>query len=357
MGPYEQNTEDLIRRLETLLDQEGDPRLPELRDLLDRLDRETDADPFDPAAGWADLQARRQAEKAPPRRRWFRKPLALAAALVLLAVTALAASPGLQAKLAAFFEVTQAESPLVQEGLEEPLATATSNGVTVTVRQSLADEHSIYVLYDVTAPEGEPFDPEKFWYIEGDLKSYPLKWPDLSEEELAGYSCHTQVVEVTPEKMTAIIWAYHPTKSLEPGEMRLRFDHLGYWTFRPDVFFTKTLEGDWPLAWDLTAIQPSRTVVLPAPVQVAEGIQVESLSLSPFSLVVNSQGDIFGLPVTFLTADGGEISLKEIEYSGGYAYVSEGEPYPSYAHYRFAPLKDWGAIVAVQIGAAVIPLP
>ena len=144
--------ESLIQALETLLAQEN-PDEARLQALLDQLDQQTGAAPLNPEAGWADLQRRRK------RRGLRRFPLALAAVLVCLAVsgTALAVNFGLHEKLADLFQVNESNQTLVADAIDTPEAVYQKDGITITVKQTIADDSCIYAIYEVTVPEESPF--------------------------------------------------------------------------------------------------------------------------------------------------------------------------------------------------------
>ena len=144
--------ESLIQALETLLAQEN-PDEARLQALLDQLDQQTGAAPLNPEAGWADLQRRRSTR---PKRRGLRRfPLALAAVLVCLAVsgTALAVNFGLHEKLADLFQVNESNQTLVADAIDTPEAVYQKDGITITVKQTIADDSCIYAIYEVTVPE------------------------------------------------------------------------------------------------------------------------------------------------------------------------------------------------------------
>ena len=254
---FQAQEEAFIQALEEEMARETpDPNA--IRAILDQLDRQTGGAAFDPDAGWRELQTRRPAK----RRRLGRYPVVLAAVLVCLAVagTALAVNLGLHEKLAAYFHLQSGESALLESAIENPVTTVSDQGISVTIRQTLANSSGLYVLYEVTTPESIALDPEKNWHMEGflDLSSLPLQAP------LGSSIFGNDIVEVTPHKITAVAYAYTPVGTMSSGTVHLRLTRLGYWEFSSSPQFIPIAEGTWHLTWHLTHIDPSITVTPPA---------------------------------------------------------------------------------------------
>lgn len=211
---FQAQEEAFIQALEEEMARETpDPNA--IRAILDQLDRQTGGAAFDPDAGWRELQTRRPAK----RRRLGRYPVVLAAVLVCLAVagTALAVNLGLHEKLAAYFHLQSGESALLESAIENPVTTVSDQGISVTIRQTLANSSGLYVLYEVTTPESIALDPEKNWHMEGflDLSSLPLQAP------LGSSIFGNDIVEVTPHKITAVAYAYTPVGTMSSGTVHL----------------------------------------------------------------------------------------------------------------------------------------
>lgn len=170
---------------------------------------------------------------------WF------AAVLVCLAVagTALAVNLGLHEKLAAYFHLQSGESALLESAIENPVTTVSDQGISVTIRQTLANSSGLYVLYEVTTPESIVLDPEKNWHMEGflDLSSLPLQAP------LGSSIFGNDIVEVTPHKITAVAYAYTPVGTMSSGTVHLRLTRLGYWEVSSSPQFIPIAEGTWHL--------------------------------------------------------------------------------------------------------------
>ena len=343
---FQAQEEAFIQALEEEMARETpDPNA--IRAILDQLDRQTGGAAFDPDAGWRELQTRRPAK----RRRLGRYPVVLAAVLVCLAVagTALAVNLGLHEKLAAYFHLQSGESALLESAIENPVTTVSDQGISVTIRQTLANSSGLYVLYEVTTPESIALDPEKNWHMEGflDLSSLPLQAP------LGSSIFGNDIVEVTPHKITAVAYAYTPVGTMSSGTVHLRLTRLGYWEFSSSPQFIPIAEGTWHLTWHLTHIDPSITVTPPAlPLPDGSG-NIESISLSPFSCVVISTGaPASDWPVSLVLQNGSTLPLDASngQYTTGRLSASGQENPQYYSYFQFHPLISPSDITALVIG-------
>ena len=349
---FQAQEEAFIQALEEEMARETpDPNA--IRAILDQLDRQTGGAAFDPDAGWRELQTRRPAK----RRRLGRYPVVLAAVLVCLAVagTALAVNLGLHEKLAAYFHLQSGESALLESAIENPVTTVSDQGISVTIRQTLANSSGLYVLYEVTTPESIALDPEKNWHMEGflDLSSLPLQAP------LGSSIFGNDIVEVTPHKITAVAYAYTPVGTMSSGTVHLRLTRLGYWEFSSSPQFIPIAEGTWHLTWHLTHIDPSITVTPPAlPMPDGSG-NIESISLSPFSCVVISTGaPASDWPVSLVLQNGSTLPLDASngQYTTGRLSASGQENPQYYSYFQFHPLISPSDITALVIGGTRVSL-
>lgn len=359
--------EALIQALETLLDQEN-PDEARLQALLDQLDRQTGAAPLDPEAGWADLQRRRSTR---PKRRGLRRfPLALAAVLVCLAVsgTALGNHWGLHDKFSAYFGITGETAPLIQEAGTLPDYAVTSNGATVTIRQTVADANTVYVLYELETPEDVSLRTE-----------HTLQWRngpslDLTIDGTAiDHSTTGGQLEVIDDHHALFLVAIQSDRqAIAPGTLELEFQDLGYYAEDTEApRFVPVLSGTWNLSWALTTVEEGRNLDLTEPI-VWEGMTYpfDRLNLTPLSLSVSGSygtGPVEELPwnftyppITLHFQDGSQQSLNS-DPSSATTYLTggafNGTNYDVRIYVQFAEILDPAQVTAVQIGNQTFPLP
>ena len=346
--------EALIQALETLLAQEN-PDEARLQALLDQLDRQTGAAPLDPEAGWADLQRRRSAR--PKRRSLRRFPLALAAVLVCLAVsgTALAVNFGLHEKLADLFQVNESNQTLVADAIDTPEAVYQKDGITITVKQTIADDTSIYAIYEVTVPEDITI-PETAEPAAGVL----LPQPESSEEsghQNAGGGYH-EILEQGPHHWVGLAVSETLSEPITDDPVRLIFVDFGYDT--ADGIHVPLAEDTIVLEWPLQKSNRTRTFDLNQTL-IVEGQQpgiLKGLSLSPISLNLYTSHlhlDTDTLTLSLVFQDGTTVPVDNPSgeiYSGS----TLEDTWASF-HYTFHTPIDPAQVTAVQIGDQTFPLP
>ena len=268
--------ESLIQALETLLAQEN-PDEARLQALLDQLDQQTGAAPRNPEAGWADLQRRRSTR---PKRRGLRRfPLALAAVLVCLAVsgTALAVNFGLHEKLADLFQVNESNQTLVADAIDTPEAVYQKDGITITVKQTIADDSCIYAIYEVTVPE------EITIPADADL-TCGLVMPRLRLPEQSAGSGYHEMPEQGPHPWVGLAVSETLSEPITDDPVRLIFVDFGYDT--ADGIHVPLAEDTIVLEWPLQKSNRTRSFDLNQTL-IVEGQQpgiLKGLSLSPISL-------------------------------------------------------------------------
>lgn len=357
--PPEATDEELIQTMETLLDQDL-PDQAAIQAILEELDRRSGAAPFDTQAGWADLQTRRQAA-APPRsrRRLHRFPIAIAAVLVCLAVsaTALTGHWGLDQNFMAYFGITDETAPLLQGSSVLSDCSVTKNGATITVKQTAADANGVYVLFQLETPDSISLDPETY-----------LRWKDGPWLEITvdgksiNHAGSGGLLEVVDDHHALfLVTAQSSGEAIAPGQLKLELRDLEYAS--PQAEGT-LLEGSWSLKWELTAIQTGKTILLEDPVvwnghtYPYEKICLTSLSLAVFGTY--GTGPVEELPwagdyppVALVFQDGTQLPLgadlaSNNLYTAGGGF--NGENYTLRILAQFKEILDPDQVSGVQIG-------
>ena len=319
--PPADSEEALIQALETLLAQEN-PDEARLQALLDQLDQQTGAAPLNPEAGWADLQRRRSAR---PKRRGLRRfPLALAAVLVCLAVsgTALAVNFGLHEKLADLFQVNESNQTLVADAIDTPEAVYQKDGITITVKQTIADDSCIYAIYEVTVPEGITI-PETAEPAAGVLL------PQLESSEGS-------------------------SSPLADNPIRLVFLQFGYDTAEGSHVALE--QEPIVLEWNLSKSTQAITVTPDQTVTVGNHTgKIDTVSLSPISFTAFLSGTIPETPsLKLILRDGTECTPKNLAQDVKALYTDDGQR--SSFFWRFEEIIDPSDVEKIVVGATEIVL-
>ncbi len=166
---------------------------------------------IDPAAG------ERKEENMPKKR------IGLVIAAVIVAVagfTAMAATFDWDTKLLEYLNLTPEQAEKLSNSTDYPGLSVSDAGVTVTVRQTLADSHGLYVLYDATAPEGFEFSDDIEFV--GSL----LEVPDTTLGTAGSCSWNNQMLSHSGNSSTWLL-TYDNTAGITGGELRLTLDVLG----------------------------------------------------------------------------------------------------------------------------------
>ncbi len=88
---------------------------------------------------------------------------ALIAFAVTASVSAAAVQPWDDEMMKLFNDPTEEQMELVDVNVTRPLASVENNGTTVEIKQTITDNHQLYILFEVTAPEGTVIPENAIW--------------------------------------------------------------------------------------------------------------------------------------------------------------------------------------------------
>ena len=243
----------------------------ELLPILDQLDQEEGAVPFDTKAGWDDLMARTTRKKRP----WRKIPLAAVIALVFLVTTVAAGSFGLHEKLADFFDAGEEQTALLEEGVSQPKAVmlpGAIDGVNIEILQVVADRAGIYALYEATIPKRVDLPEEVVWeecFLQPTTRGN------------TGWGYGSDILEIDGNRITGVAYSHALDAPIVPGKVTASFQNLGYWE---DNAFVTILEGAWHLFWNQAEMVES-TVLTPDQEVLVGDKKTTVTSASPPSLL------------------------------------------------------------------------
>jgi hypothetical protein len=282
---------------------------------------------------------------------------ALLAVAVIFSGTALAISLGWHEQLMEYLKPNKEQIENLEVAVDMPEATVTHNGVTVTVKQTLADAFGIYVLYEMTVPETIKLDDNVQWIFSN--LSVPVGETD--EYVFVG-TTGTTVLEQNGNKRTALIHK-QVSAPLENGKIELLFRDLSYFDITQGAGpFLPLVEGEWKLGWDFTYVDTSRTVGLDLPISInGSKNTITQVIISPMSVCVYLTGDdIAGIvQPTVIFKDGNEISYDVKNRNASFPYYlsdADNEIYMNQLYYRFEKIVDPSDVAGIQIGDMVIPI-
>ena len=169
---------------------------------------------------------------------------AVLAVAVLLSGTALAISLGWHIKLIEYLNPSEEQMQTLDGAVSMPEATITQNGVTITVKQTLADAFGIYVLYEMTVPENVELDDNVRWNLE------ILDAPTIKTDEyITTSSGGAEILEQAGNKRT-VLYHLNTTAELESGNIKLTLTDLTHYSKNDktnSMEITPIVEGKWDL--------------------------------------------------------------------------------------------------------------
>lgn len=285
---------------------------------------------------------------------------------VLTATTALAISFGWNEKLIEYLKPSERQMDALSGAIDTPDATLTRNGVTITVKQTLADSYSIYVVYEMTVPQDITLNNNIEW--ESSYLDVPMKNTDRGH---ASGTMSTTILEQTGNKRTALLYLQRTAPS-ENGDIKLKFSNLGYY---PDVElpkenvgtmetnFVTIVEGEWDLEWEYNFVNTSKIIEVNEPLSInGSENKITKIVISPMSVCAYVTGDdILGSArpvVNFkdgskLTYD--DVGLKNISFSYCLTDI-DNMTYTNQLFYRFEKIINPEDIESITIGNVTIPV-
>lgn len=316
----------------------------ELLPILDQLDQEEGAVPFDTKAGWDDLMARTTRKK----RSWRKIPLAAVIALVFLVTTVAAGSFGLHEKLADFFDAGEEQTALLEEGVSQPKAVmlpGAIDGVNIEILQVVADRAGIYALYEATIPKRVDLPEEVVWeecFLQPTTRGN------------TGWGYGSDILEIDGNRITGVAYSYALDAPIVPGKVTASFQNLGYWE---DNAFVTILEGAWHLFWNQAEMVESTVLTPDQEVLVGDKkTTVTYIGLSPISVTVEITGTgIKDLPVSLTFWDGTVLPLA-MRDSQCYSWHSDYLADVSRLFYLLPEPIDTADVTSVVVGSP-IPVP
>ncbi|QIB69180.1 DUF4179 domain-containing protein [Aminipila butyrica] len=316
-----------------------------------------------------------------PLKRMTRRVTIQAAVIILLvmitATSALAVTFNWHVKLMEYFGIQPGQEAMLEEAQTAPDATLTHEGVTVTVKQTLADSKGLYVLYEMSVPKSITLkEASETALSDGTTLEERTDWGFYSLnapiENLEGDTAMTitghEILAQSQHHRTGIV-SVTPTGKLVDGTIELVFKDLSaerVYRTAEDLKDESTVlvKGEWKLAWDFTYKDSSKII---APNQNVEGndvsYRVSEVSISPISSCVTvkaaaNAGNLFRFPVHLNLKDGSRITYDRNSKNKRYTCVSKKEGNETVYEYqmynRFDRLIDPEAVKSISIGDTTV---
>lgn len=292
------------------------------------------------------------------------KRFSLAAAVVIICVitatTALAVNFGWHEKLIEYLSPSETQIHTLNGAVNTPNATLTKNGVTITVKQTLADAFGVYVLYEMTVPDNIELNDNIGWGLE--LLDVPTVQTD---EYITASSGGAEILEQTGNKRT-VLYHLDTTASFKNGDIKLILRDLIRYTTNDKTGSMKIIpvvEGEWDLEWKFNFVDTSKTIEVNRPLSInGSDNTITKIVISPMSFCAFVKGDdILGSARPVINfKDGSQLTYDDLGYenrSFGYYLIDEANMiYSSQLYYRFENIINLDDVESITVGDVIVPI-
>lgn len=161
-------------------------------------------------------------------------------------------------------------------------ASAEQKGVTIKAVQTLGDAHNMYVLFDVTSPEGTRIAPNS---------GFEMIYLKVDGATSLGYSCDFLPDESENDNRAAMLLTMSANKDINDKKINLRFKDLRHYMGAEKGYVTD-VEGIWELEWKLDYKDSSLKYPVDQKLTVnGETVNVDVVEISPIAVNVKISGD------------------------------------------------------------------
>lgn len=297
----------------------------------------------------------------PEKRATKRFPLAVAVIVICLltTTTALAICFNWNDKLIEYLNPSEKQMETLNNAVNTPNTTLTRNGVTITVKQTLADRFGIYVLYELTVPENIELNNDIKW-----------KWEALNvtaEQSDKANICGTissEVLEQAGNKRTVLLHI-QKTAPFKNGYAKLILKDLEYVsknTRTGTVEFIPLVKGEWDLKWEFSYADISKTIELNKAMSInGSKNTITQIVISPMSVCIFVRGDDIRRSIhpIVIFKDGSQITYDVQSKNKSFLYYLVDEDkniYENQLYYRFENIINIDDVESITIGDVTIPI-
>lgn len=302
----------------------------------------------------------RQGEKQVSKKK-LGKILLIAACIVIIGVTTVWAVKMLtwEKPLMDYFEPTEEQMEDLSGAVNTPQAIAEKNGVTIEVKQTLADQKSLYILYEVTVPEEFGLDKSAF---NEQNKSSEKQWCNYTFEDTffefntTGLSRTSNILLEQESNKMSILMIHDTGGRIENQEVMLTFENL--LRFNHDTFqYEPILEEVWELKWYFDYEDTSKTITINDEFEVYDKIGMQSksiyitdIAISPISIFIEfaaEDKEIISTWVDINIQDGSSFNCGKNDINKTFGMDADGN---GFMLFRFQNIVDISEIESITIG-------
>lgn len=289
------------------------------------------------------------------KRKTLRISFAAVALIILLTMAAIATALKWDEKMLELFKPTEKMTNELSGAVNIPLATAENNEVKITIRQTLADKHGIYVLYDIEAKEGFEFTDDIHWefcHLFVDYKAEDKK------PGMLGGGASQKIVSQEKNKRTALIYRYGKSELMNQ-KIRLTLKNLVKENFDNDEYnFEELINCEISLEWDFSYVDSTKTIEVNKPVKInSENKNIwEFVDVSPMLIYIQITGDdvLTGIEPKIEFTDGSVVNVTAKSENSMYPFSNfqngNNKKGTATILYRFDNITDPQSIKSITIG-------
>ncbi|GBF72972.1 hypothetical protein PA598K_01253 [Paenibacillus sp. 598K] len=282
------------------------------------------------------------------------------AALLLFTTAAFASTLNWNELLIQHFKPSEDQINKMNDTVSKPEATVTNNGVTITVKQTIADSQNFYVLYEMTVPESIELNDDIVWgWSSLHLNPAPTNRDVSRSGTILKQDKHSRTVLL---HWTLEVQDGAGTATLQFNDLTLHqkiFDKKGEYL---DLKKIPLIEGEWQLTWDYKLddtqsikLEPNKSVSLKGSKN-----KIKKIVVSPLSVFVLIEGTDILTRVEPIVKfkDGSQLSFnyKSPGKSFSYTNVTHNDDQGNHLYYELGKIINPEDVESISIGNVTIPV-
>jgi hypothetical protein len=166
---------------------------------------------------------------------------------------------------------------------------AENKGVTVNAVQTMGDGTNLYILFDMTAPEGITIYPDSSF----DMIYLRVGEPGLDGPTGMGYGCTMLEDDNKEDNKATFLLSMEADKKINNKKINVQFENLRHYIPGSGEMVTDC-EGGWELEWELDYEDISTRFPIGKELAIdGKTIDVDTISISPIALNIQLSGGYF----------------------------------------------------------------
>lgn len=172
-------------------------------------------------------------------------------------------------------------SALAESGMNIDVS-AEQNGVTIKAIQTLGDANNMYILFEVTSPEGTKIDPNS---------RFDMIYLRVEGANSLGYGCEFLPDESENDNKATMLFSMDANNDINDKTIDLSFENLGHYNAESGLIIPD-FEGTWELKWKLDYKDCSQKYPVNQELTVnGKKVNVDTVEISPIAINVKVSGD------------------------------------------------------------------